>query len=520
METALAAIAKAGGAMVLALTASTAAVTSAVTAERVDSSTGDVTVSGTPTLDYDAKVEITKSGRKGRGRFKYTLDGETYASERVIPQGGTFAVPGTGLTLSFDGTPANTAVTQVGSGPVVTRTGVTLGEYQFVIEITTGGAVGTAVFRWSTDNGVTWTSGVTTAATVVLGTTGNTANFAAGTYVIATTYSWLSYDSIAGDWELGDVHSFTTTAPHYTTANLATAMATLKAQLGKRRVRKVILTGRQASASAGATMFAAVASHMATLEADHQFCRAIMDVGGDDAEDVRTAYSAASDDRVGVVFQKARCIVRAAIDGYGNAWMPGVRAVAERVFEADLSENLGRVASGPMSWVTEIEHNEGTDQQFVEAEKVITFRTHDGEDGFFITNGYLKSPNGSDFLYWDWGIVVDELAEAMLFGQNKFLLSKLRSLVDGTGRLDPNEAIRIEGAIKGLIDARLRDPVNVEGQKGHVAATSYKIDLTNDYLATRTVNSTGVAVPLSPVETFDGEVGLTRSTEIAITRSI
>lgn len=523
METALAAIAKAGGVLVLALAASTAAVTSAVTAERVDSSTGDVTVSGTPTLDFDAKVEITKTGAKGVGRFRYTLDDETYASERVIPLGGTFAVPGSGLTLTFDGTPTNGAVTQTGSGPVVTVTGTPLGEYDFVIEITTGGAVATAIFRWSSNGGSTWTTGVTTAATVLLGATGVTANFAAGTYVVASTYAWTSGTSADADFEVGDVHSFTTTAPHYTTSNLAAGMAVLKAQLGKRRIRKVILTGENASAAAGATMYAAMASHMATLEAEHQFGRAILDDGGSTADEVRAAYAAAASDRVAYGgFKRARCIVRAAFDGYGNAWMPGVRSAAERIFEADMSENLGRVASGPMEWVTDIEHDEGADQQFVESDKIITFRTHDGEDGFFITNGYIKSPTGSDFLYWDWGIVVDELAEAMLFGQNKFLLSKLRSLVDGTGRLDPNEAVRLEGAIKGLIDARLLAPTNIEGRKGHVAATAYKIDLTNDFLATRTIMSSGAAVSLSPIETFEGEVGLTRSinTEVGLTGSI
>ena len=57
----------------------------------------------------------------------------------------------------------NGAVTKTGGGPNVTLTGtpVTTGEY--VVEITTGGAVGTAAFRWSKDGGVTWITGVATA---------------------------------------------------------------------------------------------------------------------------------------------------------------------------------------------------------------------------------------------------------------------------------------------------------------------------------------------------------------------
>lgn len=59
----------------------------------------------------------------------------------------------------------------------------TLGSIQLQIVITTGGALGAAAFKWSTDGGNTFPNiGVLTASTVVLGTTGITASFAAGTY--------------------------------------------------------------------------------------------------------------------------------------------------------------------------------------------------------------------------------------------------------------------------------------------------------------------------------------------------
>jgi len=53
----------------------------------------------------------------------------------------------------------------------------TLGSYLMILQVTTGGALGTAIFKWSSDGGYTWTTGVTTAATVLLGSTGMTANF-------------------------------------------------------------------------------------------------------------------------------------------------------------------------------------------------------------------------------------------------------------------------------------------------------------------------------------------------------
>lgn len=82
-------------------------------------------------------------------------------------------------------------VVQAGAGPAVTAAGTPDATRDFVVEITTGGALGVGQYRWSKDGGQTWDeSGLTLAASDVLGTTGITASFAAGTYVIGTRYSW------------------------------------------------------------------------------------------------------------------------------------------------------------------------------------------------------------------------------------------------------------------------------------------------------------------------------------------
>jgi hypothetical protein len=75
--------------------------------------------------------------------------------------------------------------------PVVSLSGTPTGVFNFVIKITTLGARGTAVFKWSSDGGASYTSGVTTAATNVLGSTGITAAFATGTdYAVDNIYSF------------------------------------------------------------------------------------------------------------------------------------------------------------------------------------------------------------------------------------------------------------------------------------------------------------------------------------------
>ncbi len=93
-----------------------------------------------------------------------------------------------GKSLPFGQGPA--ALNAAGVAPPAVRlTGTpVLGSLQVQLQITAGGALGTAVMRWSSDGGLTFTSGVTTAASVTLGTTGLQAIMAEGTYDPSQSY--------------------------------------------------------------------------------------------------------------------------------------------------------------------------------------------------------------------------------------------------------------------------------------------------------------------------------------------
>ena len=67
--------------------------------------TGDLTITGSPNDAYSLIVKITRDGANlaaGTAAFTYSLDGgDNYSPEIAIPTGGTYALPGTGLTLTF-----------------------------------------------------------------------------------------------------------------------------------------------------------------------------------------------------------------------------------------------------------------------------------------------------------------------------------------------------------------------------------------------------------------------------------
>lgn len=65
-------------------------------------SKGTVTASGKPNNAYDVVVKITTTGKVNKGTFAYSIDGgNNFSDEYTIPLGGTFEIPGTGITLNF-----------------------------------------------------------------------------------------------------------------------------------------------------------------------------------------------------------------------------------------------------------------------------------------------------------------------------------------------------------------------------------------------------------------------------------
>lgn len=85
-------------------------------------STGWIAVSGTPADHYDLAVKINSSGGLDVGEYQLGKDeARTYGSIAKIPSAGTYAIPGTGLTLTFSGTfDAGDLFTCLTTGPTST----------------------------------------------------------------------------------------------------------------------------------------------------------------------------------------------------------------------------------------------------------------------------------------------------------------------------------------------------------------------------------------------------------------
>jgi hypothetical protein len=406
-------------------------------------------------------------------------------------------------TAGAAGAVTKTAVST--STGTITLAGAAYDAYQIRIRIKLTGALGVGRFDYSLDqlgDSPTYSEELTIPS--------------GGTYVIPGTNITATFVPGGGPiiFEAGDYHVAACTAPQYTTADLSTAWTAMLAALGQYVVEEAYFTGRSSSAAAAATMAATVATLMSSLEARKRWARAMMDCGNDTSANVITSIVPFANNRVAVCFGQADVPTLNPRAGWGVPRVSAAHALAERAAGADLSENLGRVASGSLR-VLKITADEGSSQAFIESHKINTLRAYDGEVGIYATNGYLKSAAGSDFLYWDWGRVIDRICRVIYSAQQQWLLKKVRVLTDGTGRIDPRDAAQIETMVRSALKAEILDPINAEGRPGHVSGLEYLVDLNNNILTTRQLKSVCRAVPLPPIESIATEIGLTSSIGVA-----
>jgi hypothetical protein len=345
---------------------------------------------------------------------------------------------------------ANGTVTHSGTGPLITLSGTPVDDYQNAqIAIVAGGTLGTATFEYTLD-GVTWSQPIVTAATYALGASGITANFPSGTYVAAETYSWAS------------------TAPYYTTTDLAAAYAQADSAGVPWKTGWVLgqVGGANdaAKATAFGTVIAACKSLLATSLAAHRIRALVLEapavadtLAGD------TALGAVIDalDCKQIAISYGFCFMKSPLDGLvykrSSAW-PAI----SRIRGIGRAEDPKWVGRGPLckdtSALLSIEHDEYK-REGPNGHRLITLRTFEGLSGFYITNAWLFAVPGSDYRYVQmWRVISDaaRIARATmlpLVGKGVRTYPGAPNTPDGkvAGAILEEDAVSIEGKVNDVL---------------------------------------------------------------------
>lgn len=398
--------------------------------------------------------------------------------------GPVYCVP---VTASVAGTLG--AVTHVGTGSsVVTLSGTTLDEYSLVLTMIAGGAnpaANAASFQYSLDGGNTVSAPIAVPS--------------GGVYAIpgtGVTATWSAASLVAGD-----TYTSAITAPGYSSGDLQTAMGDLLTN--PLTWGFVHVVGAPASVSATVSLVATLDTLLNSAAAAFRYAFAILDCAKDTDNNIETGFAGVSSKHVMV--GAGTCFVLSSISGLFRersvAWL-----AAARCAQVPVSEDLGRVATGPIVGVPAVLPNGASglvrDEQVtpgLDASRLMTLRTIIGRQGFYITNGNLLAPAGSDFSLVQRRRVMDLACSVARQALLNYLNDSIR--VDpNTGFILPSEAAAIQAYVNGQLYAAVVS-------KGYASAAAVVVSPSHNILSDNTMPVTVRVTPLGYAKSITLDIG-------------
>lgn len=394
--------------------------------------TGTVALSGTASFDALLRVRIVTGGELGEATFQYNLDGysgdtdgeRTWSEVLTVPVGGTFAIPGLGITLTFDD------------------------------------------------------------------------------------------DSGTKPFVAGDVYSSEVECPGWNASDLADAFVALKSTPTRWRFVVAATSKACGDESAHALLATALQSQLTALAATSKYRRAMLATdAGEAAADVLAAYQSVTATRCLLAYGQVRRSTVKPLPGYAFPITSAVDCFARRAAMSLPSTDLKRVRSGSLQEVVKLFHDEYRSPSQLNDIKVSTLRTYENRDGFYLTQGWLKSPSGSDFRLWPHGIVMDIACETVnqvlteAIGRGVRFVNRVVNDVTYTGTIDDRDASNIEDEVNAALLAQLSTTPNAEGFLGQVTGVRYSINRLHNVLGTGVVLGTVGMQPLAYVDRVETTLG-------------
>ncbi|WP_437647864.1 DUF2586 family protein [Sorangium sp. So ce362] len=372
-------------------------------------------------------------------------------------------------------------------------------ELEIVIQFVLGGTVATdgMTYQLSLDggrSGLLSTDRVYALGTanhiIVPGTGGARVNFAAGT--------------IPAGFRL----SFPTTAPRWNATELGTALTAL-------RQTQTRWTALEVYGDMDSTALSTLDAGLEAMHSAGRERRAVAHARGPSAGETEAAYLAALTTALGGSASRrvALCAGYAKIDSsISRRRYRRPPAVAVGALAAAVSEeiDLAELAYGPLPGVAIADGNGNPDEHDerinpgLDDLRFLTLRSWEGRAGVWVNNPRLFAPVGSDFLYLQYGRIVDIACTVARTELEPILNRGVEVRTDGTGRIDPNVALAIEGQINARLGSAL-----IGNRKS--TAVAFTLSRTDDVLRTGEIGWQVRVVPLAYLKKLRGKVALVAS---------
>ena len=390
------------------------------------------------------------------------------------------------------------------TGTATVTEGVTApdGDYDVIVEILTGGALGTAgiVFRYTLDAGVNWSDPQ-----------------ALGTSLTLTCARGVSFTLAASASTLvaGDTWSVSTVAPKSLTADLADSFTALQDYSGE-WLRTLVL------AEGDATILAQCNSFAESFHAEGKYPEVIANTRARGVDETRATYQA-SLAAIAAAVQSTEvscCADACEIVSEVNGWrlrMPPSIAYAARLMTIDDSQDASARSDGALDGVfletADGERRYHDERRFpgLDALGFTTLRTWGGRPiipGAYVNNPRLLSGAGSDYQYFQLSALENRAIE-----KTYALLSQRLSqgvLVDPTtGKILENVARALEDAINGELRTEFSDPARCSG-------VQFILSRQDNIITTSTLHFDVRLLPLGYVKHFIGKAGLVKTLAVTL----
>jgi hypothetical protein len=243
---------------------------------------------------------------------------------------------------------------------------------------------------------------------------------------------------------------------------------------------------------------------MAAAETAFRYAFALLeaeDQASDDTEDewitaLIAEWANTADSRLMVA--AGACELSSALTGRVHR-RPAAWVIAARCAKVPISEDLGRVASGAVTGVSSLYHDENS-KPGLDDERFATLRTIIGRSGFYITAGRMMAAEGSDFGLVQRRRVMDRACKVARNAYLNFLNEEV--IIDDDGLIDEVSAAAIENYVTGQLEADL-----INGSKRHASAVSSTLDRAQNVLSTESLKTKVTLRPLAYARDIEVEIG-------------
>lgn len=398
---------------------------------------------------------------------------------------------------------SNSAVSSSGtSPPTVTLSGAPVDDFVGIVQIVTGGARGTATFKYSLDNGNTWSAEIATAATYLMvypdgsTSTGVTLNFATGT----------NYSS-------DNKYTFTCTAPLCTNSDIAAGLDVLVASgadfgwlycIGPDQ--GTLDTDRT---TAMASRFSAISAYADTFETKYKYIGVTIEAPypvGTSLSGLATWRSALQGASPALTHKRMMIVAGRALTTSDLSGLqilrPGGWQVIGRLISVPIDHDLGRVRDGALrGTVVSLEHDEEATGG-LDSSRYTTLRTIAGRQGFWITQGRMFEVAGGDYQFVQALRIINRGAKALRNALLGYLNEDL--IVDkSTGKIRSDEA----DAIDADLTSQMLDSVGK-----YVSDAFGRVGRNDNILTTSTLSGEGGIQLKGYAKFINFKLGLVRTT--------